>query len=61
MLVKDPALPLVSGVDPYPEHHLASKLILLLFHRDARSGDLALHVNVGVGGDVEELNGHQWL
>lgn len=61
VLANDPSLALVSGVDPYPEHHLASKLILFLFHRDASSRDLALHINVGVGGDVEELNCHQRL
>lgn len=61
VLVNNPAWLLVSGVDPYPEHHLASKPILVLFHRDACSGDLALHVDIGVGGDVEELNGHQRL
>lgn len=49
---------LISGVDPQFEGNASSKLVSFTALRNVVSVDFALHVDVLIHGDVEELNGH---
>lgn len=48
-------------VDPQFERHFSSKLVSFTPRRNVVGDDPALDVDVFVEGDVEELDGNQWL
>lgn len=52
---------LVVGVDPQLERHSTGKLVSFTSLWDVVGLDLALDVDVLIGGDVKELDGNQRL
>lgn len=52
---------LVVDVDPQLERHSSSELVPIASDGNVVGVDLALNVDVLVGGDVEELDGNQRL
>lgn len=48
----------ISGVDPQCEGNSSSKLVSFTAFGNVVGVDFALHIDVLIPGDVEELNGH---